>query len=133
MGILDPPAPFALVFLVRILRTRLEKGKDDAAAQWLSGQFAYYGEICADAEGMQHPGPLESFSDLLAEDSLLPKDCTEDELMEVFEDPGALCGEYFCSLCHYSMIVISQVQDILDHYGVFSEESEKIREMPGCF
>ena len=108
-----PPAPFVLVFLVRILQNHLQDGSPDGIAKILIDQFTYYTDVCNDAEEMEHAQPLSHFRDLLDDENLLPEDCTEEELDEVFEDPDAVSDELFYSFYYYSKIVLSQVQDIL--------------------
>ena len=124
---LFPPAPFALIFLVRQLRRLLEEGKAEDIAERMIDQFEYYIDICIDAESMEHAQPLGRFSDLLDEENLLPEGCTEDDLLEVFEDPEAVPDTLFYSFYYYSMIVLSQIPDILDRYGKFSVESKNLR------
>ena len=84
-----PPAPFVLVFLVRILQNHLQDGSPDGIAKILIDQFTYYDE------------------------NLLPENCTEEDLDEVFEDPDAVSDELFYSFYYYSGIVLAQVPDIL--------------------
>lgn len=125
-----PPAPFALVFLVRILKRLLQESADEIAEK-LIGQFMYYTDVCNDAEAMEHAEPLNRFSDLLDEKYLLSEDDPEEDLQRVYEDPDAVPDELFFSLYHYSKIVLSEVPDILDQYGKFSSESRQLRNMFG--
>lgn len=125
---LFPPAPFALVFLVRMLRNRLEEGKPDEIASRMIDQFAYYVGICVRAEQWEHARQLEHFWDLLDDQNLLPEGYTEDDLLNVFEDPEAVSDELFYSFYYYSLLALSQVPDVLDRSGKFSEESKRIRE-----
>ena len=125
---LFPPAPFALIFLVRQLQKLLEEEKADDIAQRMINLFAYYIGICKDAERMEHAHQLEHFSDLLDDENLLPEGCTEEELLDVFEDPEAVSDELFYSFYYYSMTVLSQIPDILDRYGKFPEECKKLRD-----
>ena len=125
---LFPPAPFALVFLVRMLRNRLEDGKPDEIANRMIDQFVYYVGICVRAEQLEHARQLDHFWDLLDDQNLLPEGYTEDDLLNVFEDPEAVSDELFYSFYYYSLLVLSQVPDILDRSGMFSEESKRIRE-----
>ena len=125
---LFPPAPFVLIFLVRQLQKLLEEGKAEDIAERMIDQFGYYIGICRDAEKMEHAHPLERFSDLLDEENLLPEGCTEEDLLAVFEDPEAVSDALFYSFYYYSMIVLSQIPDILDRYGKFSKESKKLRD-----
>lgn len=123
------PAPFALVFLVRILEKRLD-GKtktDELIAQKLIDQFRYYAEVCCDAENMDHAEQLSSFSDILDEEYLLSENWDDDELDEFFEDPDSIPEDLFYSFYYYSRAVLSQVPDILDKHGRFAKESAEIR------
>ena len=122
------PAPFALVFLVRMLRNRLEDGKSDEIAKQMLDLFTYYVKVCVYAEQTEHAKRLEHFWDLLDDENLLPEDYTEDDLLNIFEDPEAVSDELFYSFYYYSLLVLSQVPDILDRSGKFSEESKRIRE-----
>ena len=108
-----PPAPFVLIFLVRILQKHLQGGSSDGIAKKLIDQLTYYTDVCNDAENMEHAQPLDHFRDLLDDDNLLPEDCTEEDLDEVFENPDMISDELFYSFYYYSKIVLSQVQDIL--------------------
>ena len=122
-----PPAPFALIFLVRILQKLLHDGSADEIVEKLVGQLVYYAKICSYAEKMEHAQPLGHFSDLLDDDNLLAEDCIDEELERVYGDPDAISDELFYSFYYYSGIVLSQVPDILDQCGKFPEESRKLR------
>ena len=125
---LFPPAPFVLIFLVRQLQKLLEEGKAEDIVERMIDQFGYYIGICRDAERMEHAHPFVRFSDLLNEENLLPEGCTEEDLLAVFEDPESVPDTLFYSFYYYSMIVLSQIPDILDRYGKFSKESKKLRD-----
>ena len=122
-----PPAPFALVFLVRILHKLLQDGSAGGIAKKLTDQFIYYAEVCCEAEEMEHAHPLSHFEDLLDDGNLLPEDCTEEDLDRVFEDPDAVSDELFFSFYYYAKIVLSQVPDLLDQSEKFPEESKHLR------
>ncbi|MBR4455061.1 MAG: hypothetical protein IKS32_02415 [Solobacterium sp.] len=123
-----PPAPFVLVFLVRILKRLLQESADDIAEK-LIGQFMYYTDVCNDAEAMEHAEPLSRFSDLLDDKYLLSEDDPEEDLQKVYGDPDAVPDELFFSFYYYSKIVLSGIPDILDQYGKFSAESKQLRNM----
>ena len=125
------PAPFVLVFLVRILEKLLgSKTKSaDIIAKKLIDQFTYYAQICSEADEMEHSQPLENFSDMLDDKYLLSEECDEDELEEIFEDPEAIPDDLFYSFYYYSKIVLSQVPEILDKLGKYNDESEAIKEL----
>lgn len=126
-----PPAPFVLVFLVRILEKILNSNtkSDKKIAGILINQFIYYTEVCTDAENEDHAQPLDNFSDMLNEKYLLSEEVTEDELDEIYENPDAVPDDLFYSFYHYSKIVLSQVSGILDKSGKYSSESEKLKAM----
>ena len=102
------PAPFVLVFLVRILEKA--KNTDTPEAEWLANEldksFEYYLEICEYAENSEHAEPLPDFSDMLDKKYLLPENYTEDDLDEFFENPDSMPDDYFYSLYYYSEKVI---------------------------
>ncbi|MBR4162005.1 MAG: hypothetical protein IKR11_00695 [Solobacterium sp.] len=123
-----PPAPFVFIFLIRILEKKLEEKADDIVEK-LIDQFTYYINICIEAEQMEHAPQLDHFSDLLDEQNLLPADYTEDDLMDVFENPEAVSDELFYSFYHYSLIVLSQIPDILDQYKKYTNQIQKLRDM----
>ena len=122
-----PPAPFALVFLVRILKKLVEGGNADEISKRLIDQLMYYVDVCNDADNMEHAQPLESFKDLLNDENLLPGENIEEELEEIFGDAEAVSDELFYSFYYYSKIVLSQVPGILDECGMFPEESIALR------
>ena len=123
------PAPFVLVFLVRILEKHLNSKTrtGDIIAQRLIDQFRYYIEVCNDAENMEHPQPLSNFSDMIDEKYLLSEECDEDELEEFFEDPDSIPDDLFYSFYYYSKAVLSQVPDILDKYEKYAKESSELK------
>ena len=125
-----PPAPFVLVFLVRILQKHLQYGSIDRIAKKLIDQFAYYTDVCNDAEEMEHAEPLGHFWNLLDDENLLPEDCTEEDLDEVFEDPEAISDELFYSFYYYSKIVLSQVPDILTDRDLWGSLSTGVDKLP---
>lgn len=123
-----PPAPFVMVFLVRMLQMFLQNGNAGGIVQKLLDQFMYYIEVCNDVEKMEHAQPLAHMWDLLDDGNLLPEDHTEEDLLEIFEDPDAVSEELFYSFYYYSKIVLSQVRDILEQYGEHSEDSKLFRD-----
>ena len=127
-GTLFPPAPFVLVFLVRILEKHLTDKNDDIAKA-LTDQLLYYAEICKDSENSEHAEPLDNFSDMLDEEHLLEEDIDDDELEELFEDPDIMPDDLFYSLYYYSNIVLSQIPEILDKYGKFDDISQKFKDI----
>ena len=126
-GTLFPPAPFVLVFLGRFLRKLLEEGRGEDIVKWMLDQFAYYVDICVEAENSEHAHQLERLSDLLEDRNLLPEECTFDTLQDFFEDPEAVSDALFYSSYYYSLVVLSQVPEILDQYEAFPEESNELK------
>ena len=118
-----PPAPFVLVFLVRILKKHFQDGSPDGIAKILIGQLTYYTDVCNDAENMEHAQPLGHFWNLLDDENLLPEDCTEEDLDQIFENPDAVSDELFYSFYYYSKIVLSQISDILKTTSILKSTS----------
>ena len=124
-----PPAPFALVFLVRILSKLLERKTEnsDRIAAELVDQLIYYAEVCRDADEWDHAEPLDRMSDLLDEDRLLSADPTEEELDALFSDPDAVPDNVFYSYYYYSAVVLGEAPAVLDRYGSFQAQSGKLK------
>lgn len=114
------PAPFVLVFLVRIYEKAVNL-PDNPVAVWLSDkladEFSYYLEICSDAEKMEHAEPLENMSDILNDKYLLPEnfdldpeyDEDDEDDFDVDEFIVSLFPEdLFYSLYYYSGIVLKK-------------------------
>ena len=118
-GTLFPPAPFAMVFLVRMLRARLAAGTSESTiiAEKLTERLLYYAGICRDAEQREHEPPLPRFADMLNAQYLLDEDIDEDSLEELFEDPDFVPPDLFYSFYYYTSAVLSQVSGILEQYG----------------
>lgn len=117
------PAPFVLVFLVRIYEKAVNL-PDNPVAVWLADRlaksFEYYKEVCSDAEKMEHAEPLENMSDILNDKYLLPKGFDldpeydddedfddEEDIVDVDEFIASLFPEdLFYSLYYYSGAVL---------------------------
>ena len=132
-----PPAPFALVFLVRILEKALCT-ENNECADFLAKEIADFSEhclwACNYAETYEHEKPLRNFSDMLSEKYLLDpeyskREPSEEEADEIFGDENFLPDDLFYSIYYYSKIVLSQVPDILEKYDRFPEIREKINKM----
>ena len=72
---------------------------------------------------MEHAQPLGHFWDLLDDENLLPEDCTEEDLDQIFENPDAVSDELFYSFYYYSKIVLSQISDILKTTSILKSTS----------
>jgi len=132
-----PPAPFALVFLIRILEKALCT-KNNECADFLAKEIADFSEhclwACNYAETYEHEKPLRNFSDMLIEKYLLDpeyskREPSEEEADEIFGDENFLPDDLFYSIYYYSKIVLSQVPDILEKYDRFPEIREKMNKM----
>ena len=115
------PAPFVIVFLVRIY----EKAKqmDNPVAKWLadklSDEFRYYLQVCDETENaMEHADPLENMSDILNDKYLLPEgfdldpeyDDDDEDDFDVDEFIVSLFPEdLFYSLYYYTRIILKEV------------------------
>lgn len=112
------PAPFVLVFLVRIFEKAVNT-PDNPVAVWLadklSDEFAYYAEVCSDAEKMEHAEPLENMSDILNDKYLLPEGVNlyDEEDEEEFEESceELFPDDLFYSLYYYSGIVLKNYKE----------------------
>lgn len=109
------PAPFVLIFLVRIYEKAINS-PDNPVAVWLADRlarsFEYYTEVCDDIEKIEHPKALENMSDILNENYLIPEcvnifDCDEDEFEELNEK--LFQENLFYSLYYYSGVVLAEV------------------------
>lgn len=129
------PAPFVVVFLVRIYEKA--KNTDNPVAKWLadklSDEFGYYLKVCDETENaMEHADPLENMSDILNDKYLLPEgfdldpeyDDEEEDDFDVDEFIVSLFpDDLFYSLYYYTGKILSEIPDI--------EETETYREMFG--
>lgn len=113
------PAPFALVFLVRIYEKALNSANNPVAV-WiedkLGDMFEYYKEICDDIERTEdHPNALENMYDILDSKYLLPEGVSlyaiedENEFQMLYEK--LFTPELFYSLYHYSKAVLADIQN----------------------
>lgn len=117
------PAPFVVVFLVRIYKKA--KQTDSSVAKWLadklSDEFRYYMEVCDDADRMEHADPLENMSDILDDKYLLPEgfdldpeydDDDEEDIIDVDEFiAGLFPDNLFYSLYYYTRIILKDLYD----------------------
>lgn len=112
------PAPFAMVFLARVLGCAAdsyleEANKPDAALIGLI--LALYAPLLDAVEGIEpgdHPKPLPAFADMLKNENLLPEesaanaDKAEDELVGEFY--AEISEELFYSFFHYTWIILAE-------------------------
>ena len=119
------PAPFAVVFLVRIYKKA--KQTDNPVAEWLvdklSDEFKYYLKVCDETENaMEHADPLENMSDILNDKYLLPEgfdldpeyddDDEEEDIVDVDEFIASLFPDnLFYSLYYYTRIILKDWYD----------------------
>lgn len=111
------PAPFAVVFLMRI-REKALNAPENPVAVWLADklteEFSYYSEICGYAEKSEHPEPLPEFSDMLDDRYLIPVDFDfaniddYDYYMDEFIE-RLLPEDLFYSLYYYTGIILKKV------------------------
>lgn len=121
-----PPAPFALVFLVKHFEKLLDTNSKTAAR--LLDIFTYYAQVCAEAETYLDKVRLERLSDMLKEENLLPDNITDEQLDEYFEAPEMLYEKLQYSCYFYSEAVLSTLPEILDAHGMYREESLSLRQ-----
>ena len=129
-----PPAPFALIFLVRIFEKALKENSFFVAKEMMDF-FENCLYACNGVEKYENYGFLENFSDMLDDRFLLDEEFAEtepddDELEEIFDETAEIfVDEYFFSMYHYSKEVLSQIPEILGKYGKFPEIKEKFEKM----
>lgn len=119
------PAPFAVVFLVRIYKKA--KQMDNPVAEWLvdklSDEFKYYLKVCDETENaMEHADLLENMLDILNDKYLLPEgfdldpeyddDDEEEDIVDVDEFIASLFPDnLFYSLYYYTRIILKDWYD----------------------
>ena len=121
------PAPFVMVFLVRILEKAVNIPENPVAvwlADKLADSFIYYAEVCSDAEKVTHAEPLENMSDMLNDEYLLPENYTEDDFDEYYDN--FFPDDLFYSIYYYTGKIILETLEIHDN-GNLSDMKEKIR------
>ena len=112
-----PPAPFAVVFLVRIFKKAVNIS-NNPIAEWLAhklaAEFRYYAEICSDAEKTEHAEKLPNLADALNDKYLLPEEFDEEYIEILFENEDAIPPELFYSLYYYTKAALAEVTEIHD-------------------
>lgn len=113
------PAPFVIVFLIRIYEK--VKNTDNPVAEWLADkladEFSYYLKVCDDTENaMEHADPLENMSDILNDKYLFPEgfdldsEYDDDDDFDVDEFIISLFpDDLFYSLYYYTRIILKEV------------------------
>ena len=109
---LTPPAPFVTVFLVRILDRERQRGGRSEIAETILHVLSYYLEICNEYAAYSDAEPLPHFADILDEQYLLPENCTDDDLEEIFEDPDSLPETLFASFYYYTKQVLLLIPEL---------------------
>lgn len=110
------PAPFAMIFLARILGCAAEnylQNADAKDAEVIGRILAIYAPLFDAVEGIEpddHPAPLPAFADMLKPENLLPEedpaDKGEDALVGDFY--AAVSEELFYSFFHYTWILLEE-------------------------
>lgn len=123
------PAPFALVFLVKLFKKCLVSNSpvEEQKAILLLDKFTYFAEVCFDIESWDHAEPLDSLSELLDDCRLLPTQYDEADLDAIFEN--AFPDDQFYSHYYYSRQVLSQVPAILKRSGKLMDEAIKMESL----
>ncbi|MDE6427004.1 MAG: hypothetical protein K2K89_12855 [Ruminococcus sp.] len=121
------PAPFVMVFLVRILEKAVNRPENPVAiwlADKLADEFVYYAEVCSDAEKVEHTEPLENMSDVLNDEYLLPENYTEDDFDEYYDE--FFPDDLFYSIYYYTGKILLETLEIHDNCKL-SVMKEKIK------
>ena len=122
-----PPAPFALVFLVRILQKLLQDASAGGIAKKLTDQFIYYAEVCCEAEKLDHAPPLSHFEDLFDDGIFCPKTVRKRTSMKYLRirmrfpmncsSVSTIMQRLFCPRCRTFLINVECFRRRAKNYG----------------
>ena len=114
--------PFALIFLLRIFKSALDKGKDNKVAVYLLEQllelFTNITLAVREIESLEHPDPLTNFSDMLREEYLWSEEYDEEEDEMRYEEGDVFPADIFYSFYYYSyqvLVLLKPLLKQLDH------------------
>lgn len=112
-----PVTPFAMVFLMRILKKAVYKMQENKEFYYLADELLHIFDIVAEgwdmAQEFEHDQPLSDFSDMLKEEYLWPEGCDEDEMD--YDFPNHL----FYSFYYYSYQILLQERDFFESLKEF--------------
>lgn len=110
--------PFALIFLLRILKKAVEEQGHNEIARYLVKELAELFIIIAvcirDGLMLEHADPLPNFEDMLNEGYLWSEDYDEDEDVLRYEEEEVFPDDLFFSFYYYSLQVLLLSIPLLD-------------------
>ena len=122
--------PFALIFLLRILKKAVEEQGHNEVARYLVKEltelFIIIAECIRDGLMLEHADPLPSFADMLNEEYLWSEEYDEDEDILRYEEEEVFPDDLFFSFYYYSLQVLLLGKPLLDEAN---EEEGKLLEL----
>ena len=122
--------PFALIFLLRILKKAVEEQGHNQIARYLVKElaelFIIIAECIRDGLMLEHADPLPNFVDMLNEEYLWSEVYDEDEDMIRYEEEEVFPADLFFSFYYYSLQVLLLGKPLLDEAN---EEEGKLLEL----
>ena len=120
--------PFALIFLLRIFKSAVDKRNESEVACYLLEQllelFTNIALAVCEIETWEHPTPLSSFSDMLKEEYLWSEEYDEEEDELRYEEDDVFPPDLFYSFYYYSYQVLLLSKPLLQLL-----DSEKAKEL----
>lgn len=110
--------PFALVFLLRILKKAVEEQGHNEVAKYLVDKltelFIIIAECIRDGLMLEHADPLPNFEDMLNEEYLWSEEYDEEEDICRYEEEEVFPDDLFFSFYYYSLQVLLLCKPLLD-------------------
>ena len=110
--------PFALIFLLRILKKAVEEQGHNQIARYLVKElaelFIIIAECIRDGLMLEHVDQLSNFEDMLNEEYLWSEEYDEDEDVLRYEEEEVFPDDLFFSFYYYSLQVLLLCKPLLD-------------------
>ena len=110
--------PFALIFLLRILKKAVEEQGHNEVAKYLVDEltelFIIIAECIRDGLMLEHVDQLSNFEDMLNEEYLWSEEYDEDEDVLRYEEEEVFPDDLFFSFYYYSLQVLLLCKPLLD-------------------
>ena len=110
--------PFALIFLLRILKKAVEEQGHNQIARYLVKElaelFIIIAECIRDGLMLEHVDQLSNFEDMLNEEYLWSEEYDEDEDVLRYEEEEVFPDNLFFSFYYYSLQVLLLCKPLLD-------------------
>ena len=115
--------PFALIFLLRILKKAVEEQGHNEVAKYLVDEltelFIIIAECIRDGLMLEHVDQLSNFEDMLNEEYLWSEEYDEDEDVLRYEEEEVFPADLFFSFYYYSLQVLLLCKPLLDKNNKF--------------